>query len=463
MRIPPGFHPTRAQVLDYTTASLHRVLEAVFADEASLRILVREAVGLDVADRRHPPQDRRAGHRPVRQRPRRRARRGRHPRRRRAARRRALRSGRRAEGGARRARTRPRDRSRRARRPGHAHEHVGASRRGGAVMVTTDRSDHFPPYELLDDWARRAERRRTASSASTTRRRRARGIRARCSTSWRRSTGASTCPRTSARRWGTSSPSSSGGSSRRGTSRRTSRASSPTWTPRWPPPARSFDEARHFSVLRDYFSRAKITVPPMNPFGRRVLVKILETHSVLEKLYGMQLLVENLALAIFKQVAASGIEPVLSELLEYVERDESRHVALGVLYLPKLLAKASAAEHAHNWMFNMELFLLTIGGGQLLESALQGARDRSPPARGHGAAPAHPGPPGHGRGERGRAGQAGSRCLRALGEAAAVDARLAAPGRNAVGEARPGPACLRPGHEDGRRLDVLSRHLRTAS
>ena len=48
VRIPPGFRPTRPQVLEYTAASLRRVLEAVFADEASLRILVREAVGLDV-------------------------------------------------------------------------------------------------------------------------------------------------------------------------------------------------------------------------------------------------------------------------------------------------------------------------------------------------------------------------------------------------------------------------------
>jgi hypothetical protein len=128
-----------------------------------------------------------------------------------------------------------------------------------------------------------------------------------------------------------------------------------------------FDEARHFTVMRDYFTRAKITLPPMNPFGRRVLVKILETESVLEKLYGMQLLVENLALAIFKQVAASGIEPVLTDLLSYIERDESRHVALGVMYLPKLLAQASPSERARNWVFNMELFLLTIGGGQLLD------------------------------------------------------------------------------------------------
>jgi AcrR family transcriptional regulator len=48
VEIPPGFRPTRAQVIEYAAASLHRILDAVFADAASLRILVREAVGLDV-------------------------------------------------------------------------------------------------------------------------------------------------------------------------------------------------------------------------------------------------------------------------------------------------------------------------------------------------------------------------------------------------------------------------------
>jgi len=128
-----------------------------------------------------------------------------------------------------------------------------------------------------------------------------------------------------------------------------------------------FDEARHFTVLRDYFERARITLPPLNPFGRRLLTRLLETESVLEKLYGMQLLVENLALAIFKRVAASRIEPVLSDLLAYVERDEARHVALGVMYLPKLLARSTPMERAHNLAFNVELFLLTVGGGELMD------------------------------------------------------------------------------------------------
>ena len=43
--------------------------------------------------------------------------------------------------------------------------------------------------------------------------------------------------------------------------------------------------------------------------------------------------------SLFRSVAQAGVEPVISELMPYFERDEARHVGLGVLYLPKLLAK----------------------------------------------------------------------------------------------------------------------------
>jgi AcrR family transcriptional regulator len=45
--IPKDARPTREQALKYSARSLRSVLGAVFEDEASLRILVREAVGLD--------------------------------------------------------------------------------------------------------------------------------------------------------------------------------------------------------------------------------------------------------------------------------------------------------------------------------------------------------------------------------------------------------------------------------
>jgi hypothetical protein len=125
-----------------------------------------------------------------------------------------------------------------------------------------------------------------------------------------------------------------------------------------------FDEARHFYVLRDYLTASGVPLPPLNPLARRVLLKILDTRSPLQKLSGMQLLVETLALAIFKKVAETRVEPVLTDLLGYIERDESRHVGLGVLYLPKLLARATPMERARLGAFTFECFLFTIASGR---------------------------------------------------------------------------------------------------
>lgn len=48
IELPDGMKPTPAQAVAFAARSMRRVLGAVFEDEASLRILVREAVGLDV-------------------------------------------------------------------------------------------------------------------------------------------------------------------------------------------------------------------------------------------------------------------------------------------------------------------------------------------------------------------------------------------------------------------------------
>jgi hypothetical protein len=46
-------------------------------------------------------------------------------------------------------------------------------------------------------------------------------------------------------------------------------------------------------------------------------------------------------MVIFRFLAEAKIEPVLSDLLPYIERDEARHVGLGVLHLPQLLPRLS--------------------------------------------------------------------------------------------------------------------------
>jgi hypothetical protein len=127
--------------------------------------------------------------------------------------------------------------------------------------------------------------------------------------------------------------------------------------------SQAHDEARHFYVLRDYVRALAEPIPRLGGVGRHLLVGILESDSLVHKLVGMQLLVESNALAIFKGLAEAKLEPVLTELLPYYERDEARHVGLGVLYLPKLLGRLSRMEAAGVAAFQLRCVGLLISAG----------------------------------------------------------------------------------------------------
>jgi hypothetical protein len=135
--------------------------------------------------------------------------------------------------------------------------------------------------------------------------------------------------------------------------------------------SQAHDEARHFYVLRDYLRVLGEPVPRLGGIARRLLTGILESDSLVHKLVGMQLLVESNALAIFKGLADAAIEPVLTELLPYYERDEARHVGLGVMYLPRLLANLSRLETASVAAFQLRCVGLLISGGMPLRRHLR--------------------------------------------------------------------------------------------
>jgi hypothetical protein len=124
-----------------------------------------------------------------------------------------------------------------------------------------------------------------------------------------------------------------------------------------------FDEARHFYVLRDYLWRANLPVARLGGWSRRLLVELLETDNLLYKVVGMQLLVESTAVVMFRFLAEAKLEPVLTELLYYFERDEARHVGLGVLALPDVLAGLSERDALSLWWFQTRMNLeMTLGG-----------------------------------------------------------------------------------------------------
>ena len=126
--------------------------------------------------------------------------------------------------------------------------------------------------------------------------------------------------------------------------------------------AQVFDEARHFSVLRQYVE----ALGPTDPIGaipKRLLRKVLGAPTLACKLVGMQLLFETNAIVIFHRLGEREFCPVLSGLMPFFERDEARHVGLGVLYLPRLIADMSPAEARRTARFHTECILLLMAGG----------------------------------------------------------------------------------------------------
>ncbi|HWU89763.1 MAG TPA: ferritin-like domain-containing protein [Kofleriaceae bacterium] len=130
-----------------------------------------------------------------------------------------------------------------------------------------------------------------------------------------------------------------------------------------------FDEARHFYVLRDYLWRTGVPVAKLGGWSRHLLVELLETENLLYKVVGMQLLVESMAVVIFRELAEANVEPVLTELMYYFERDEARHVGLGVLVLPEVLEGLSDRDALALWWFQTRMQLEMIGSGLAVNPA----------------------------------------------------------------------------------------------
>ncbi len=124
--------------------------------------------------------------------------------------------------------------------------------------------------------------------------------------------------------------------------------------------SQAHDEARHFYVLHDYLAEIGFVPQPLDRQTRMLLDGVLTTHDPLFKVMGMQLMIEALALTIFQALRESQAEPVLCELLRYFEKDEARHVGLGLQYLPTELPKISKWKEKRLLAFQVQLLLAAL-------------------------------------------------------------------------------------------------------
>jgi hypothetical protein len=108
--------------------------------------------------------------------------------------------------------------------------------------------------------------------------------------------------------------------------------------------SQTMDEARHVEVFSRYVREKMEWEWPITPSLKELLDATIRDSRWDFKYLGMQILIEGLAMAAFGNLFQIAQEPLLKELLKYVMRDESRHVAFGVLSLRDYYTDMSASE-----------------------------------------------------------------------------------------------------------------------
>lgn len=103
--------------------------------------------------------------------------------------------------------------------------------------------------------------------------------------------------------------------------------------------AQVIEEAKHVTSMQKYILALNCGLPKINWFAKNVLEGLRHTKNPVLKLVGMQFLVENVAHHLFLNIRRSVEEPILQELLEYVDTDETKHVGLARNYLPQWLKR----------------------------------------------------------------------------------------------------------------------------
>ncbi|MCB9723988.1 MAG: ferritin-like domain-containing protein [Spirochaetaceae bacterium] len=118
--------------------------------------------------------------------------------------------------------------------------------------------------------------------------------------------------------------------------------------------SQTMDEARHVEVFSRYLRTKLEWEWPVNPNLKRLLDTIIGDVRWDFKYLGMQILVEGLAMAAFANLHQLTNEKLLKDLIHLVMRDESRHVAFGVLSLQDFYADMSGSERRDREDFVIE-------------------------------------------------------------------------------------------------------------
>jgi hypothetical protein len=117
------------------------------------------------------------------------------------------------------------------------------------------------------------------------------------------------------------------------------------------------DEARHVEVFGRYLEKLGADAP-LNPALEDLVYRLLESDHYGEKIVGMQIFLEGVAVGLFQRFQKDSPDPLMRELIQLVLRDESRHAGFGVIYLADKFRDVSVAERRRVEDFVAELWRL---------------------------------------------------------------------------------------------------------
>ena len=115
----------------------------------------------------------------------------------------------------------------------------------------------------------------------------------------------------------------------------------PTFNAKLYAASQTFDEARHVEAFNKYIQVRTKKQYPIGPGLKGLLDKILTDPRWDLKFIGMQVIIEGLALAAFNASKESSRDPVYKQMIEYIIRDEARHVTFGINYLHEFVKTLS--------------------------------------------------------------------------------------------------------------------------
>jgi hypothetical protein len=132
--------------------------------------------------------------------------------------------------------------------------------------------------------------------------------------------------------------------------------------------AQAMDEARHHLAYVRFLDRMGDEVEDIDPITEAMFDRLLESEDPTFLIAGEQFFLESLAMPLFESLVKHARDPLLKQIVTLITRDESRHIAFGILYVERYLANASTEDRlafARLWLPQIIGALEDRPGGQL--------------------------------------------------------------------------------------------------